>query len=719
MLGRGKEELSVMEAVDNLSNMAEIDLKTPLDLEAEEEEGREVNWRDPRQALMNESGLRETFRVIHRYLQNMIRNDQNVLKDPQVQKGIHAIMLLATEAATKMDRFAGLYPKHFKPVSELKEYTDLRKYYRQQILKQMPQPKESPEDWEEEVGETIEGERQGLRDLESVRTDQNYELFFIKDENKKPYFSRSLLRHIRIVGNFDELVTKAEGGDPILHIRELLDWEVHEGAKEALSLSMPYIDDFYKEAMQHKDRPYIGSLNKAIMALRMASNPKNLIENQSFKSCLEYYGDFHRFLRDAMKAPGYIQRISEGADDYFSQALLRLTHALCCFFFMRIEPKKEALKLIHKMEKRGAEMLGQRPQVVAEIKELQLYSDLLHQDENIRFLLRHYPNGPIFRTLDAFREREEYEGFDPLMHFNFPSQLFNMLSGEHHITVMRLPCPVHQESINHAEVVEEFAGFIRYYSHELKPDKHLMINLQDRTSWQEFTRCRVLEDFSQKADIHESVFVLGLPKNGDFYTQMGEYESINGAPIFIEQFKAQVKSRGECGYFWPYEMKVQQIDDFLDEACQVIHHQFFGKKTTLTLTERQAFIEIFYLLFTIKIAEELEVDSLSFTCKDGLDTSAAMNGMLFGFIKLLSSEKKWTQKEIDDLLWMVYSPALLVRDRAVMAPRFKRCILLLEEVHKACLENHNGIVKGVNSLYKSLKFPIEMQFPTSSADEND
>ena len=294
-----------------------------------------------------------------------------------------------------------------------------------------------------------------------------------------------------------------------------------------------------------------------------------------------------------------------------------------------------------------------------------------------------------------------------------------MISGEHHITVMRLPCPIHQESINVAEIVEEFTGFIRFYSHELKPDKHLVVNLQDRTSWQEFSRCKALEDFSQKAEIHESFFVLGLPKNGDFYTQMGEYESMNGAPIFMEQFKTQVKSRGECGYFWPYEMQSRQIEDFVDEAFQVIHQQFFGGKTTLTLAERLAFIEIFYLLFTCKIAEELEVDSLSFTCKDGLDTSAAMNGMLFGFIKLLSNEKKWTQKEVDELLWMVYSPALLVRDRAIMVQRFQRCMLLLEKVHMACLENHQGIVKGVNSLYKSLKFPIEMQFPTSSADEHD
>ena len=36
-IGRNKEELSVMEAVDILSNMSEVDLKGPIDLDSEEE----------------------------------------------------------------------------------------------------------------------------------------------------------------------------------------------------------------------------------------------------------------------------------------------------------------------------------------------------------------------------------------------------------------------------------------------------------------------------------------------------------------------------------------------------------------------------------------------------------------------------------------------------------------------------------------------------------
>ncbi len=711
-LGRDKEELSVMEAVNNLSNMSEIDLKTPIEFEGEEEISEEVNWRDPRQALRNEALVKETFQVLHRYLQNMVRKDRNSLKDPQTQKGIQAIMLLASEAVHKMDRYAGLYPDQYKPISKLKEYTDLQKYYRQQILEQMQRPEEEIEDWEvvaEEEFKGIEAEKRGLQDLEGVRKDQNYELFFIKGENGKPFFSRSLLRHIRLVGNFDELVSKVEGEDPLLAIRELYDREVHQGALELLKLTAPYMDLFYKEAMKHKNRPFIGGINKAIMALRMAANSVNLIENESFKNCLEYYSDFHRFLRAAMKAPGYRQRISgEIGKDPFSFALLKLTHALCCYLFMRTEPLKEALKLIHTIIKRGDSLRGPRPKEMADDKELQVWKDLQDADESIRFLLKHYPNGPILRILDAFREEEELEGWDPLTHFNFPSQQFTFSSKEMHVSVFRIPCPTWQESIQKASVVEEFEGFLRYYKHERKPDHHLLVNLQDRTSWEEFARCKALEEADLKAEHYDVLHVLGLPKNSPFYLQSDEYESMNGAPIFIENFLEQLASGIDCGFYFPEQLRNDEIKKFSKKALEVVHQLFFEGKTSLTRIERLKFIEIFYLLYVTKTVEMLKIDSISFTCKDALDTGAIATAVYYGFLLMLSSKKPWTKEQIDHLLWMIYGPAFFVRDRAINQTRLKRGMMVLETIHKAALRDHAALVDGINQLFHKIQFPIKL-----------
>ncbi|MBS0630162.1 MAG: hypothetical protein JSS30_08095 [Verrucomicrobia bacterium] len=718
-IGRDKEELSVIEAVDILSNMTEVDLKTPVDLDAVEEEvSLEINWRDPRQALRNEGAIKETFRVIHRYLQNIVRKDRQVLNDAQTMKGIQAIILLAHEAVQKMDRFAALYPHRYKGISKLKEYTDLRKYYKQHILGQSNMPKELPEEWEFDLEEELAGaetEKQAFKDLEAVRKDQSYELFFIKNEEGKPYFSKNLIRHIRLLGNFDELISKAEGEDPLLQLRELLDHELFEGAKELFRQVAPLLDEFYKGGMPHKDRPYEGNINKAIMALRMAASPVHLIENQSFKSCIEYFSDFHRFLRAAMNSPRYKELISgDIKENQQMHALLTLTHALCAYFFMRIEPRKEALKLIDQMIVRGDELRGPRVKPQAEDKKLQMWTDLLDLDESLRYLTRHYPNGPLMRTLDMFREEEEYEGYDPLMHQNFPSQLFSFSQGQFHVTVMRIPAPVKQTTIQNAQIVPEFIGFLRYLRDELKPDRHLLINLQDRTSWKEFARCKALEDLGKSAAYFETIPVLGLPKNTSFYNQNDEYQSYAGAPVFMEQFEQQVLSGQECGFHLPELLKKEKIDSFIKPALKLIHELFFDGKTSLTRHERQSFIEIFYTLYTLKAIELLQVDSISFTCKDAIDTGMEQTAILFGFLRMLSDPAKWGPKEKELLLWILYSPALLIRERPIDQTAFKRAVHALEAIHSGCLKHYNEILKRINHLFPNLSFPMEINLPHSN-----
>lgn len=715
-LGRDKEELSVMEAVDILSNMSEVDLKTPINIEGEEEEfSAEINWRDPRQALRNEGLIQETFRVIHRYLQNIVRKDQQILNDPQTLRGIQAIILLAHEAVQKMDRFAANYPQSYKQISRLKEYTDLQKYYKQHILRQSNAPKEMPEGWEYDIEEgSVETEKQGFKDLEAVRKDQSYELFFIQDEEGRPYFSKNLIRHIRLLGNFDELISKAEGEDPLLKLREQLDLELHAGAKELFRLAAPYLDEFYKEGMQHKDRPFEGNILKAVMALRMAANPIHLIENQSFKSCIEYYSDFHRFLRAAMNSPSYRESLSGDIEqDSPMHNLMLLTHALCAFFFMRIEPKKEALHLIHQMIDRGSELRGQRPKPKADDKKLQLWADFTDEDESLRLLARHYPNGPLMRTLDMFREEEEYEGYDPLMNQNFPAQLYIFTQGNFHVTVLRIPAPVKQITIQQAQIVPEFIGFLRYLRDELKPDRHLLINLQDRTSWKEFARCKALEDLGKSAEYFETFPVLGLAKNTSFYNQQDEYQTYSGAPVFMEQFKEQILSGEDCGFHIPELLKGKKLEEFISPALKAVHECFFDAKTSLTRHERQSFIEIFYTLLVLKVIELLQVDSISFTCKDAIDTGMEQTAIFYGFLRMVSNPEKWTKGEKELLQWMLYSPALLIRERPIDQMQFKRAIQTLEAIHRGCLEHHSEILKALKNLYPKLGFPVQIDWPKS------
>lgn len=673
---RKSKVLSVMEAVDQLSNMAEIDLKTVH--EEEFETSGEINWRDPRQALRNEPLIGETFSTLHKYLQNVVKTDSESLKDPQVVKGIQAIMLLATEAVAKMDKYAALYPEEYKPISHLKVYQDLQKYYLQQILHQMPPPKEGEEAWESEIKGALQSSEKGLRDLEGVRKDHNYELFFIRDESGRPYFSRTLLRHIRLVGNFDELVIHTEGEDPLLRIRELLDRELQEGATEIVKQITPYLDEFYQEAMKLKERSFVSDLNMAIMALRMACNPQNLIENQSLKTCLEYFADFHLFLRASMQASGYLKRLHAKERDPFSHILLTLTHALSCYFFHRIEPRKETVALIHSMIERGKKLLPPGTE-----KSQGEFASLREADEALRYLLHHFPNGPIMRTLDAFREEEENQGFDPLTQSNFPTRLYDFQTEGFHVSAIRLPSPVKQMKINEAKVVEEFEGLLHFYQSELKPDRHLLVNLQDRTVQGSYARCKALEDLASNREFQGAFTLLGLPTEGDFYRQDREYETVSGLPVFLEQFTSFLFSGKEGGCILPFK---EHLEVFIPQAFEAAASALFPGKASLKKRERHAFIDLGYLLIALKVIQLSSCDSISFTCKDGVDAGPLMGSLFFVLLRRLSGESSLTAQEKDHLLWMLYSPALIVRERPVDQEKLSRAFNAMELLFSADLK---------------------------------
>lgn len=702
-LGRKKEALSVMEAMNLLSNMAEIELLESVQLVSGGEQ-ENIDWRDPQAAVFHEPLIKEAFRVVHRYLQNFVRNEKESLTDPVALKGIQAIVLIADEAVRKMDKYVALYPNKVCPISKMKEYVDLKKYYEQQVVRALPKGVEIPEDWETGFTETGGGT---LLTLQQVRNDQNYELFFIKDEKGEFFFTPKLLRHIRLIGHFEELLRFAEGDDPLIKFEQFFDWEMYEGAKEMVQKLAPLLDPFYKRAMEEKGHPYISDVHKALMALRMATSPKNLSENRGFKSCLEYYGDFHLFLRQAMRTPTYEKLLDD--EKPFSRTLRQLTHALCCSFFLRIEPKKEALLLLGHLMEEGSTLLHPEPRLEKR-GELQLWDHFLAQDESLRTILAQYPNGPVMKTLNVFRETIELEGYDPLLHQNFPSQLFVFEGGPFHVTVIRCPSPTIQTTIQKAWVAPEFIGFLHYYQKEIKPDKHLLISLEDARGWNHQARCKALEELASDPAFGAVFAMARLPRDTDFYFQEGEYAQMGGAPVFIEQFLTQIAGGSTCGFLFPKWVEEKEVAHFSHHALEAIHRLFFEGKTSLTQGQRLDFIEIFYQLLTLKLIEWTECDSISFTCKDAVDKGAALNGLFFGFLCLLQKGKHLEQKEKELLHWAFYSPALLLRGRAVDQQRFERSIGALRAIHHVILQHPHKVIDELQKLYPQLPLRLDLQF---------
>ncbi len=667
-----RRKLSVLEAVDNLSNLA------GLDVESKEE----TSWLDPAQIQNNEEKIKETFTAINEYLRHLYQKERSELKNPQTLRGLQAMMQLAGEAMDKVGKYTNVFKETLNQEKPIAEYQQLQQFYLSKIVtKKEAQPEEK---WELEGTEELDVERQALKDLEAVRRDHDYELFYIRKEDGMPFFHHNLLRHIRLVGNFDETLMPKEGDDPYVKIKATLDRDFHNTAKEILHEGRVLIEKFYQEGMKFKEMTFVSNLNKSLMALMLAANPRNLFHHSAGKHCVDYFVDFQTYLRDALSSEDYARILasSEGAAQPLLQLVIKILHEFCLLLFTRSGSFSEAWALIEK---------------ISEEKELQsFWASIIAQDEAIRTALRKYPSGPLMQILEMFRDEEEKIGFDPLLQHNLPGHLFSISSDDLDVTFLHLPCPVHQEFINKPTIVHEFKGFLR----ELGSKKYLLFNLQDRTSWQEHSRSARLEEMQKDAEYSHRLEVVTFAKNTEFYHQIQSYADLSNAKEFQAQVKEQVLSGEQCGFHFPFRLK---IDKDLDSLIAFVHTAFFEKKETLSRKERLDFIEIFYYALTLKILEQEKPDLSSFTCKDGIDTGAAAAAAFYGFTRLLSNDAPWTEEEKKFFLCTLEGPALLLRHRPIDSQRLHRALSALDHVQAVLATDRDKIVKAFSQLLDPVK----------------
>jgi hypothetical protein len=540
------------------------------------------------------------------------------------------------------------------------------------------------------------GSKNGLKEFEMVKRDQEYELFMIRNEDGKTYFTPALLRNIKMVCfEVGEEVSFEE--DPLLRVRAMEDRDLQASAKQILLDCERVIEDFYKEAKHLEDVALAQYLSMAILALFLAANPRNLIQNTSGKSSLDYFQDFHQFIRRAMNSAEYQKFIAYPPDatDVVSHHLLHMTHFLCRAFFYRLGGvKQESIGLLHRCMRKGGEG---NPKTI--LKGESIWSQFMIDDEQFRSLLKAFPNGPLFKILDLMQEEEvELMTFDPMLQGNLPQSVgFLEVKGKK-IELLRMPSPTRQSMINKAALAEEFLGLLRAYGAYSPKKKHLIINLQDRTSWKEFARCSVLEKLQHNAEFCDQLVVMTLPKHTDFYYQNSEYLSVNDAEDFIEQFREQLRSSQECGFFFPTQLSKQEFMNFAEAAFSLIHAQVFNGQKNLTRRNREDFIEFFYQLLILKMIDTIQPDSISFSCKDAIDTGATSLGMFFGFVELLKGD---IAAQIDYLRWLFYMPALFIRERAVDPERLTRILAALEQFDSALAKQDGTFVKALSSLYSA------------------
>lgn len=668
-------DLSLEEAMENLSTIAqmEVDEKTTLGLlkgekivvEGGEYSYTDVIWLFPEDHLNFIASVRPSFAALVLHLEKLFQKHQADPDNVQIQKGMESIFTLSIDAVEKVKEYFALFGKNVD-LSQTEEFKKLEELWKNKIKPALGTEAETwGKDWAKNAdSKTLDFDFTGLKDWETIKADRAWELLHLKDENEKPLFDSSLLRDIKISAVLSSARKSKE--DFILFLAERKAADLQLSSKHILMMVGKEVAGFYKSHFDFSKNKLAALFSKAVFALFLAANPKNL--NKNTKNSLGYFRDFQLFLRQALKALEYRQAaFSRKKNQLFSSV-----NELCYQFFTKVVTiKEEMIGYLHRLGRMNAKKQA--------FKNLNLQKKIELFDENVRSFLDQMPSGPVIKLLQAIQK--EQKGFDPILESSTPSKLYEFEIKNKKCTLLHLPSPTVQEKISMANLSDEFIGFLEALKE--KGEKLLFINLQDRNSYKEAARVKILETLAQKEEFGKALAFVSLNKDSSFYHQSEGYAHLEKAEDFLNVFLEKLVKGNDDFLILPMPLTDHMQTD-LQALLNKIHQLFFLEKAVLSHEERVDFIELFYHFFVLKLIEDKKPDFLAFSSKDGVDSAAAFNASFLIFLKQLA-KSKFKPADEDFILFLLYAPALLVRHRAidrVVLNRTLACLDHLEERHK-------------------------------------
>lgn len=633
--------------------------------------------------------IREVFQTILIYLKSCCRHRVKHLMDARTIEGIKAIMSLVGDAAKKLDQHLNiLQGEKIQAVSDLDEYKELQEFYSKKIEQVVDDRSLSRwimglarSTWLHEAEKRLESRyvgssKQIFVDLETVRKDTEYELFLIRKEDGSRFFSPRLLRNMKLVCDF--------GGHPsqedmIVSMEDLAFWQ-DSCAFKAAALIMhsieKHLDTYYHEVVSHKEKELTVVFNKMIMALILASNSKHLLINEPLKSCCEYFNDFQQFFRETLRSRVFqdLMLSPPNSEDKYSSCLVDIVKTISRTMFLELGGMQEMMTHVNKLL---VEAHAQSSTDVSDNKsDKSLWSNMAYDYAAMLKLFKKHSVGPLNNLLNLIESSNQKE-FDPLLQGNLPNIWFKLKIPERTIIHFRSASPTHQGVINKAEVSSEFEAFLLANKIE-GADKHLIVNLQDRTSWRENARCHAVENLMQSKSVGKQIDVETLAIDTEFYHQMRKYEKLNHAEPFIKQFQEQLE--GDLSGFMFSPLIEKNISaGFIKKLLREVQEVFFEDKNTLTKQNRLDFITIVYMFMELKFIDSANAGSFSFSCKDGVDQGSAATALLFSFLTLLN-RNEFSNKETNYLNLILYGPSLLVRERIMLPDIFNRVMSAIKQI---------------------------------------
>lgn len=690
--------LTIDDAVNLLTHIMDMDFEekeSPLsEVFTEPEVLRVVNRVYDQDRIPSLKTVKEVFRVIFDYLNRVC--DHHVTHETNraaTVEQVKTIMVLVGEAAKKLDKYQSLFQKaqHHKSITELKEYKQLQDLYLTRIERHVDedrlgkwilalgQKRESKQSSETAVKRKSMQTKHLFIDLDAVKKDIEYELFFLRKDDGTRFFSPKLIRNLKLVSDFGDYLREEKLADPLGDIAVWRSRIAHAFAVNVMRNSWREIKRFYLNSRLLAHDEVSSHAYKMVMALLLAAHAHNEWHEFGLKNCEDYFCDCLMFLRETLHHPDYQKMIaySPHREDKGAHALLDLIHSICMSIYVHLEGIQQFLPFVHNLIDESKKYYSYQKGSGLKVE---TWRRLDAEYFSVSKMMQHHSRGPIDKILNAFDEGECHS-FDPFLQKNLPGVLYELYLDGYRCCIKRWPSPTTQEQVQQAYVVDEFKGFLRGCDIEEKIHKCLIINFQDSVSWKGYARCSCLEELANSETYAKHLELANIPKDTEFYYQDYPYRSENYADEFIKNFKEQLEESAG-GFLFSEEWVPSQQRHFIDRALNGIHKVFFSNKNVLQWDERANFIEIFYLLLQLKLIDCARPDVVGFVCKDGVDLSTCSAAQMFLFLKLLRQERL-SEYDWEQLDLMLYGVPLWVRERVMLPERFQRMVGAIKTIETA------------------------------------
>ncbi len=304
---------------------------------------------------------------------------------------------------------------------------------------------------------------------------------------------------------------------------------------------------------------------------------------------------------------------------------------------------------------------------------------------------------------------------------------------EKQIVVKSYGSPTVENGKGSAKICNEFKAHLDVMTN--KKQKHLHVSYQNfipvpsfmgtgyyLSKSDEFDRSKAIVDLQDEERFFNTYYSIVCAKDSDFYHQKG------GAPGLYSSYKDQLlfqffghygrekdgcmlpdkDIRTQTGCYIPdkiaklYKNEEGGIKKVFSGIADDIHQIIFDGKENLTVDEKKKFTELFYSAIVMRIAMDINVDSLSGVCKDMIDRGMMAVVRLYGLIAA-SKGTSYANKIFERRL-KAYTMirAYLVRKRAPLSERFDRMI----EDYAFILANQEKVIRLFKKLYPNVEFNL-------------